>query len=60
MKKYVFHVWFANSNYEPEKVRVSALNSDCAVILAKARRIKDGLDYTLHSIERKCSDKHIV
>jgi len=53
MKKYVFHVWFSNTNYEPQRVSVNALNAECAVILAKARRVKDGLDYTLHSVEKK-------
>ena len=51
MKKTLFKVWFANSNYEPQYVLISALNQNDALILAQAERIQDGLDYTLHRIE---------
>ena len=49
LKKYI--VWFSNENYAPQKVKVLAFNQNEALILAQARRIKDGLDYTLHKIE---------
>lgn len=45
-----YKIWFANCNYEPEVVIVAAENADQAVILAKAKRIKCGKDYTLNSI----------
>jgi len=51
MKKTKYLVWFANCNYEPESVRVTAFNQNDALILAQARRIRDGLDKTLHHIE---------
>lgn len=51
MKHTKFAVWFSNGNYEPERLVVSALNQNDALILAQAERIKDGLDYTLHKIE---------
>jgi hypothetical protein len=51
MKNTTFKVWFSNCNYEPQYVIVSALNQNDALILAQAKRIQDGLDYTLHKIE---------
>lgn len=51
MKKIKFRVWFSNSNYDPEFVTVTALNQNDALILAQAERVKQGRDYTLHSIE---------
>lgn len=53
MKKTYYNVWFSNANYTPEKVVVCALNAEDAVILAKAKRIKQGLDKTLYSIEKR-------
>jgi len=50
MKNNSYLVWFANCNYEPESVRIDALNQNDALILAQAERIKEGLDYTLHEI----------
>jgi hypothetical protein len=51
MKKYIFKVWFSNCNYGPESVQVRAINQNDALILAQARRVTDGKDYTLHHIE---------
>lgn len=50
MNKKCYKVKFSTCNYKPESVVVYANNLDCAVILAKAKRIEDDLDYTLHSI----------
>jgi hypothetical protein len=46
-------VWFSNINYEPESVKVKAENQGNALILAQAKRIKCGLDFTLDHIEVK-------
>jgi hypothetical protein len=54
MKDYKYKVWFANCNYEPEAVIVNADNMDEAVILAKAKRINCGKDYTLDAIQLVC------
>jgi len=51
MKMTKFKVWFSNCNYEPESVQVSAFNQNNALILAMAKRIESGLDYTLFKIE---------
>lgn len=51
MKETKYRVWFSNCNYDPESVQVSAFNQGDALILAQAKRIKAGLDYTLHKIE---------
>jgi len=51
MKKSMFLVWFSNENYDPQYVKISALNQQEALILAQAERIQDGLDYTLDRIE---------
>lgn len=50
MKNYHYKVWFANENYKPQAVRVS--NQQTALILAQGERIRAGLDYTLHEIEK--------
>jgi hypothetical protein len=49
IKEYV--VWFTNGSYDYQDVEVSALNADQALILAKAERINEGLDYTVSSVE---------
>lgn len=51
MKQNKYVVWFANENYEPQKVKVFAFNQNEALILAQAKRIKEGLDYTLYKID---------
>ena len=51
MKQNIYIVWFANENYEPQRITVLALNQQEALILAQAERIKEGCDYTLHKIE---------
>jgi len=51
MKMTQFRVWFANENYSPQYVKVSASCQGDALILAQAKRIKAGLDRTLHKIE---------
>lgn len=51
MKPTTYLVWFATENYAPQCVRVEAFNQDAAIILAKAARIKEGLDYTLNKVE---------
>lgn len=53
MKYTKYEVWFSNCNYDPKCVKVSALNQNDALILAQAKRIKDGLDYTLFKIEEQ-------
>jgi len=50
MKEHEYKVWFANCNYGPEHVAVRALNANEALILAQGERIRQGKDYTLHSI----------
>lgn len=50
MKKDMYIIWFSNKEYLPQKVEVNAMNQEQAVILAKAERIKQGLDYTIHMI----------
>ena len=50
MKQNKYIVWFANENYAPQSVAVTAFNQHEALILAQAERIKEGLDYTLHKI----------
>ena len=50
MNNKCYKVKFSTCNYKPEPVIVYANNLDCAVILAKAKRIEAGLDYTLHSV----------
>lgn len=44
-------VWFTNGTYLEKGVTVTALNVDQAIILAKAIRIKKGLDYTVTTVE---------
>jgi hypothetical protein len=51
MKQSYFRVWFSNGNYIPEFVNVSAFEQGDALILAQAKRIKSGRDYTLLKIE---------
>jgi len=51
MKKTKFRVYFSNSNYEGEFITVHAFNQGQALILAQAKRINEGLDYTLDRIE---------
>ena len=51
MKDYKYKIWFSNCNYERESVIVRADNLDEAVILAKAKRINCGKDYTLDSVQ---------
>jgi len=51
MKQTKYKVWFSNCNYSPELVTVSALNQNDALILAKAERVKEGLDHTLYKIQ---------
>ena len=46
-----YKIWFGNCNYEPEVVIVTAENADEAIILAKAKRIKSGKDYTLNAVK---------
>jgi hypothetical protein len=46
-------VWFSTCNYNPESVTVEAADQDCALILAKAERIKEEKDHTLRMIEMK-------
>lgn len=53
MKNTKFEVWFANTNYSPQLVIVHALCADDAIILAKAERIKEGLDHLVHKVEAK-------
>lgn len=53
MKMYKFIVWFANENYTPQPVKLVASSVSTAIILAQARRIKDGLDYTVSEVEKK-------
>lgn len=50
MKKDMYLVWFTNGDYTPQSVKVAAFNKKEAEILAKAERIKAGLDYTVHDI----------
>lgn len=50
MKFTDFDVWFSNDNYDPQKVRVIAMNASEAIILAQAKRIQSGLDYTVCKI----------
>ena len=52
MKLSDFDVWFSNENYEPQKVRVIAMNASEAIILAQAKRIQRGLDYTVCKISK--------
>lgn len=51
MKMTKYLVWFTDDTYEPQCIEVSAFNGYEAMILAKAERIKAGLDYTLHCIK---------
>ena len=51
MKNNKYIVWFSNCNYKKQGVTVFALSQNDALILAQAERIKEGLDYTLNSIE---------
>lgn len=51
MKTTKYNVWFTNGSYKPQYERITALNSSQAIILAKAERIKLGLDYAFHKIE---------
>lgn len=51
MKNNNFKVWFSNSNYKPEYVKVRALNANDALILAQAERVKKGLDYTFYKMQ---------
>ncbi len=51
MRHTQYAVWFTNGSYEPQCIMVSALKEGDAIILAKAERIKDGLDHTLHKLE---------
>ena len=53
MKQYKFIVWFANENYDPQPEKLVASNASAAIILAQARRIKKGLDYTVCKVENK-------
>lgn len=47
----MYRVWFKNENYKKQFVEVYAFNSNEALILAQAERIKEGLDYTFHRID---------
>ena len=51
MKGTTYKIWFANSFYYRQSELVEAMNVDAAIILAKAVRIRAGLDYTVESIE---------
>lgn len=51
MKQTHFRVWFTDGSYLPEFVIVSAFGQGEALILAKAERIKAGLDYSFLKIE---------
>ena len=51
MRQTRYIVFFANENYGPESVDVTAFNQHDALILAQAERIKAGCDYTLLKIE---------
>ena len=53
MKNTKYIVWFSNDNYDPQSVKVMAFNASQAIILAQARRINKGLDYTVCKIETK-------
>ena len=51
MKHTKFTVWFSNTTYPAQSVTIHAFNVEQATILAKAERIKAGLDYTVVNIE---------
>lgn len=46
-----YHVLFSNGDYQPELVIVDASCMDDAIILAQAKRIKQGLDRTIKSVK---------
>ena len=50
MKETKYRVQFTNGNYPMEPVEVMAFNERDAIILAKAERIKAGLDCTVYDI----------
>lgn len=52
MKENKYKVWFSNCNYEPEVEYIRAFNQGEALILAQAKRIRKGSDYTLYKIEQ--------
>ena len=52
MNKNKYQVWFSTCNYKPERVYVYASCVDNAIILAKAKRIKEDLDCTISSIKQ--------
>lgn len=53
MKMCKFIVWFANENYMPQPVKLIASNTSTAIILAQAKRIKAGLDYTVFEVKKE-------
>jgi len=53
MKMYKFVIWFSNENYDPQPEKLVASNASTAIILAQARRITKGLDYTVCKVENK-------
>ncbi len=57
MKQEKFCVFFTNGRYPTTAVNVDAFNLQEALILAQAKRIKDGLDYTVHEIVRYGGEK---
>jgi hypothetical protein len=57
MKTKNFQVQFANCNYKPQTAHQEANCMDDAIILAKAKRIMQNKDHTIHSI-REISGRH--
>lgn len=52
MKNYEFEVWFTNGTYPPFRVHIIAGCLEHAEILARADRIRAGLDDTVSAVRQ--------